>query len=156
MTTIEETPAVTLTETQQRRYLALQAARDVLAAKNVWTGSNVQSWTTDDFLALADWILDSDEELDQVEIGRHWRNGFEEGATSAVGVYRRLTGDGAEKGDEVLTELSVSQNREPSALPSFPEDALPNWKPAAEAGSELGEEETAGLSDAEPKPAKKR
>lgn len=131
MTTTEEAePKVTLTEAQERRYLALQAARNVLAAKNIWAGSNVQNWDTGDFLALAEWILDTDDELGQVEIGRHWRNGFEEGATSAVNTYRRLTGDGTEKGDEVLAELSVTGNREPlPLLPSFPEEALPNWKP---------------------------
>jgi hypothetical protein len=51
-------PVGGLTEIQQRRVQALEAARHALATRPaMFGGSTVQSWSVGDLLAVADWIL---------------------------------------------------------------------------------------------------
>ncbi len=50
-----------LTDKQQRRVRALGFARDTLASRGLFSGTDVSKWTTDDLLKLADWILDGSE-----------------------------------------------------------------------------------------------
>ena len=127
-------PEPVLTLDQLRRVEALQRARDVLANKNVWSGTNVAGFTVGDLTYLAEWITDGPADSEP----QAWTTYYERGWKAArIAVLTEAdVAHPAAAVDWIAEHETPEPSVQPAAMPTFTppsQDALTNTDAAATA-----------------------